>query len=198
VVSRLYTLPDPPARNREAVAAHATQLVPEDRPGDFAQALMDLGATICTPRGPRCLLCPVRPACRAAATGTPEAWPHKESKAASPQKYGTAYWITRPDGAVWLRQRPARGLLGGMMEVPSSDWDAVPEKAPPFAAAWEPLPGTVRHVFTHFRLDLTVWRCVRTEDPPFAGRWVALADLDGEALPTVMRKVIAHATGGGE
>jgi A/G-specific adenine glycosylase len=193
VISRLYTLPDPPALNKDAVATRTNTLVPADRPGDFAQALMDLGATICIPKSPRCLLCPVQPECLAARSGEPEAWPRKQPKTAVPQKYGTAYWITRPDGAVWLRQRAARGLLGGMMEVPSSAWgDRVPE-TPPFPAHWQRLAGCVRHTFTHFRLDLVILRCVRTDAPPLDGRWVTLAALDDEALPTVMRKVIAHA-----
>ena len=195
VISRLFTLPDPPASNRDAVAKRAGELVPADRPGDFAQALMDLGATVCLPRGPKCLLCPVQAACLAVRTGRPEDWPRKHAKAAVPQKYGVAYWITRPDGAVWLRQRPARGLLGGMMEVPSSDWAEQRPDTPPFAAPWEPLPGVVRHVFTHFRLELVVMRFVMAEAPPLAGRWVAPEALADEALPTVMRKIIGCAVG---
>lgn len=196
VISRLFTLPDPPTLNRDAVAEWATALVPDDRPGDFAQALMDLGATLCTPRGPRCLVCPVQVACQAVRAGDPESWPRKVTKAAVPQKYGAAYWMTRPDGAIWLRQRPPKGLLGGMMEVPSSDWGTQLPDVSPFAADWQRLPGCVRHVFTHFRLELVVWHCVVTEAPPLAGRWVTLADLADEALPTVMRKVIDHALAG--
>jgi A/G-specific adenine glycosylase len=193
VISRLYTLPDPPSLNKGAVATRTNTLVPADRPGDFAQALMDLGATICIPKSPRCLLCPVQSACLAARSGEPEAWPRKPPKTAIPQKYGTAYWIARPDGAVWLRQRAARGLLGGMMEVPSSAWgDRLPE-TPPFPGQWQRLAGCTRHTFTHFRLELVVLRCVCTDAPPLDGRWVALAALDDEALPTIMRKVIAHA-----
>jgi A/G-specific adenine glycosylase len=198
VISRLYTLPDPPALNKNAVAERAAALVPVTRPGDFAQAVMDLGATVCTPKSPRCLLCPVQACCQAARTGTPELWPHKVAKATVPQKYGTVHWITRPDGAVWLRQRPQRGLLGGMMEVPSSDWTAAAPVAgfcgsPLFPADWQPVPGVVKHVFTHFRLELRVVWCVRTDPPPLAGRWVLREQLANEALPTLMHKVIALA-----
>ena len=201
VLSRLHAIEDPLPLSKPAIRAHAAALVPESRAGDFAQAMMDLGATVCTPKSPACGQCPWASDCRGRELGLAAELPRKLAKAALPTRRGTAFWITREDGAVLLRRRPERGLLGGMMEVPSSAWTAQgpvePESDAPLAARWKKLPGLVTHTFTHFHLELEVLRALALEDGELRDdgdyRWVAAADVDGEALPTVMRKVVALA-----
>jgi A/G-specific adenine glycosylase len=155
VTSRLFALPDALPAGRAVLERALRPLVPDQRPGDFAQALMDLGATLCTPRKPRCLLCPLATDCHARAAGTPEAFPVKAAKRPRPLKRGTAWWVEH-QGDVALVRRPPRGLLGGMLALPSSAWtvDAGPEF--PFAADWRLAPEPVRHGFTHFELELHV------------------------------------------
>ncbi len=201
VTARLFAheAPLPPAKKE--LARLAEVITPEKRCGDFAQAMMDLGATICMPRGPKCLLCPLADLCKARRFDIAEALPVKTPKKARPTRYGIAFWLTAPDGSVLLRQRPSKGLLGGMTEVPSTEWredvwseaEALPQA--PLAASWEELPGQVRHTFTHFHLELTVWQaCLSSTDSAqqAVGIWHRFDDLDGLALPSVMRKVIAH------
>jgi A/G-specific adenine glycosylase len=195
VVARLYAvqeaLPDAKTRLRALAAA----LVPGRRAGDFAQALMDLGATICTPRRPRCILCPWRSCCAAAASGLTEELPLRREKPERPLRHGVAFWLTRGDGAVLLRRRPEKGLLGGMTEIPSTSWRAAPWAlaealgVAPAAATWSPLPGTVRHGFTHFLLELAVVAGVGTAE----GIWSPVERLGDHALPTLMKKVARHA-----
>jgi A/G-specific adenine glycosylase len=152
---------------------------------------MDLGATICTPRAPRCVLCPWRDACRARALGIAEALPAKREKPERPTRFGDAYVAVRADGAILLRRRPEKGLLGGMLEVPGSVWAETPLAGPPpVEAAWRELPGRVRHTFTHFHLELRIF-LGRAEAGE--GSWAPLDRLGDLALPTVMRKVIEHA-----
>jgi A/G-specific adenine glycosylase len=166
---------------------------------------MDLGAEICTPKNPSCLVCPVQQDCAANARGVAELLPAKAQKMARPSRYGVAFLVQRDDGAVLLRQRPEAGLLGGMLEVPSTHWgDAPPPKkealrAAPVTTSWMPVPGTVVHVFTHFRLELVVYRALVPVDASFTlwaeqerCRWVQRRDLYAQALPSVMKKVIAH------
>jgi A/G-specific adenine glycosylase len=197
VLARLYGVSEPLPAARSRLRALAAALVPQDRPGDFAQALMDLGATVCTPRAPRCMLCPWRSCCAAAAAGLAETLPARAEKPERPLRYGVAFWLTRPDGAVLLRRRPDRGLLGGMIEIPSTPWRERPWShaeaigLAPAAVAWAPLPGGVRHGFTHFRLDLTLL-AGHVED----GRdelWSPLERLGEHALPSLMKKLVRHA-----
>lgn len=199
VISRIYAIATPLPDSKPEIRARTQALVPEQRPGDFAQAIMDLGATICTPRDPNCLICPWAEHCAGRITGLAPALPRKKPKKAVPTRRGVAFWIEREDGAVLLRRRPEKGLLGGMMEVPSTEWgakigDAEPQA--PLAAAWKKLPGVVEHTFTHFHLELAVWvaKDVRDGELRDGGdyRWTARAEIGGEALPTVMRKVVAH------
>jgi A/G-specific adenine glycosylase len=194
VVARLYAVPEPfpAAKTRLRELAHS--LVPKDRAGDFAQALMDLGATICTPRRPRCVLCPWRPCCAAAASGQAEVLPLRADKPKRPLRYGIAFWLTRPDGAVLLRRRPEKGLLGGMTEFPSTPWRAEPwtlseaVHVAPAATEWTPLPGTVRHGFTHFLLELAIL-AGRGE---VEGSWSRIDRFGEYALPSLMKKVARH------
>jgi A/G-specific adenine glycosylase len=175
VVSRLHGL-----RNPKDVPELALEMTPADRPGDFVQAMMDLGATICRPKNPRCLECPLRSCCVAHGSGQPETFPERLQRAPRPHRHGVAYWTER-SGAVWLVRRPAKGLLGGMAALPGNNWIAdAPERANAIA--------TVRHVFTHFWLNLQV--VVRAE-PSGEGWWQPLDRLEDAGLPTLYRKAIA-------
>lgn len=200
VVARLFAVSAPPPGAKPRLRELAEGLVPDRRPGDFAQAMMDLGATICTPRRPSCPVCPWRDACIAILQGKPEQFPRRAAKANGRLRRGIAYVVLRADGAVLVRTRPPNGLLGGMTEVPTSEWtadftDDVAMQAPRVAAKWRRLPGTVRHVFTHFPLELTVHvgSAARNARAPKGMRFVPLSRLDDEALPALMRKVVAHA-----
>jgi A/G-specific adenine glycosylase len=195
VVARVYAVCEPLPAAKPRLRALAAGLVPQQRAGDFAQALMDLGATICTPRRPRCVLCPWRACCAAAAAGLADAIPARTKKPDRPSRYGVAFWLTRVDGAVLLRRRPEKGLLGGMTEIPSTPWRSEPwtfEQAieiAPAIADWAPLPGTVRHGFTHFRLELAIIAGNGEAD----GLWSQVDRLGEHALPTLMKKVARHA-----
>jgi A/G-specific adenine glycosylase len=197
VIARLYAVAAPLPGAKPRLAALAAALVPSRRAGDFAQAMMDLGATLCTPRRPRCVLCPWRAACAAGSSGRAEAFPARAQRPERPQRFGVGFWLTRADGAVLLRRRPDRGLLGGMIEIPSTAWRESPWpldealQAAPATARWSLLPGTVRHGFTHFRLELAV--AAATAAAPVDGLWSAVDRLGEHALPTLMKKVVGHA-----
>ncbi len=206
VVARLFAVTTPLPRAKPEIKALAESLTPTRRPGDFAQAMMDLGATLCTPRRPACGLCPLRLACRAYAEDLADRLPYREAKAERPVRKGTAFVVIRADGAVLLRERPLRGLLGGMLEPPSTPWtetlltNALAREHAPVEAAWHEVPGLVRHTFTHFHLELEVWRADVGPAPrltpaalPEACRWLDLGELGEAALPSVMRKVLSHA-----
>lgn len=198
VISRLHAIESPlPAAKPEMRALVAT-MTPEDRPGDFAQAMMDLGATICTPRRPACALCPLNAACRVLGREDPELFPRKAAKKEKPVRLGAAFVAEDETGAVFLRKRGESGLLGGMTEVPGSAWTARIDgesgpAAAPFAADWQAC-GTVTHVFTHFELRLAVYRSkVKRNAATDGGWWQPKETLAGEALPTVMKKAIRQA-----
>jgi len=200
VAARLFALEDPLPSAKPLIRTLVEPLVPSDRPGDFAQALMDLGATICTPRRPACAICPWMMPCEARAAGLQETFPRKQEKARNPLRRGAAFVVLRSDDAVLLRTRPPEGLLGGMAEPPTSAWepDYDPARAmldAPIEARWTRLPGVVRHTFTHFPLELTVMlaRVRGSVEAPDGMRWTPRRDLAGEPLPGVMRKVLAHA-----
>jgi len=204
VVARIFAVEEEMPRAKPELRRLAGLLTPQQRPGDFAQAMMDLGATICTPRRPACALCPWTAACTARAAGTQETFPRKAAKTARPRRFGTAFWVEREDGAVLLRRRPAKGLLGGMAEIPSSDWTAergsseeALASAPVAARSWRTLTGSVGHVFSHFALELGVLaaRVPQRTPAPENCWWSPPSELDGEALPSVMRKVVALARG---
>lgn len=194
VFARLLALKGDWATEKKRIAAAVSALVPEARPGDFAEALMDLGATICTPASPNCMICPLTEFCAARAEGAPERYPMKPAKVAKPVRYGHV-WVHLKKGKVWLVRRPPEGLLGGMLALPSSQWQegAAPEVDPPVPADWQEA-GEVRHVFTHFTLRLSVWRAAASRNPAGEGVW---ADPEKETgLPTVFAKALALATGG--
>lgn len=199
VISRLFAIDAPLPGSKPQMKACVAELTPEDRPGDFAQAMMDLGATICTPKRPACALCPFNDACLALAGDEPERFPVKAAKKEKPVRLGAAFVAVDEDGHLLLRRRPDSGLLGGMTEVPTTAWTsridgATGSEAAPFAADWQAC-GTVTHVFTHFELRLSVYRVQVERDKAGAvhGFWAPVTNLDGEALPTVMKKAIAAA-----
>ncbi|MGB8103867.1 MAG: A/G-specific adenine glycosylase [Pseudolabrys sp.] len=203
VVSRLFTVEDELPAAKPRIKQFAASLLPSRRAGDFAQALMDLGATICSPKRPACVLCPWNDSCLANERGDQETFPRKAPKREGRLRRGGAFVALRADGRVLLRRRPEKGLLGGMMEVPGSDWthdfdrSRAPRSAPRLRAnvRWRQIPGIVRHVFTHFPLELAVFaaQVPRATAAPKGARWVKIGDLADEALPNVMRKVLAHA-----
>jgi A/G-specific adenine glycosylase len=200
VMARLAALETPLPAAKPLIRQQVTALLPGDRPGDFAQAMMDLGATVCTPRRPACSLCPVRGFCATAAEGTQERFPLKAPKLVRPQRAGAVFFIRRA-GAVLVRTRPPRGLLGGMVEFPGSCWSEAfdREKAlreAPLIADYRQLMLDVRHVFTHFalRLEIFVAEVAPATRAPDDCRWVNVAALGQEALPSLMRKVVAAIT----
>jgi A/G-specific adenine glycosylase len=216
VVSRLYAVEDALPQAKPRIGALAATLLGEDRAGDVkaragdvksragdsAQALMDLGASICTPKKPACALCPLNDGCAARALGTQETFPRKTPKKTGALRRGAVFVITRGD-EILLRTRPEKGLLGGMTEVPTSDWIAAQDdkaalkQAPALngVARWHRKAGVVTHVFTHFPLELAVYvaNVPASTRAPRGMRWVEVATLKDEALPNVMRKVVAHA-----
>jgi len=200
VIARLFAIETALPAAKVEIHRRAEMLVPVSRPGDFAQAMMDLGSTICTPKKPVCGICPWMEVCAARTRGDAETFPRKTPKVAGRLRHGASFVVTRADGHVLVRTRPSKGLLGGMTEVPSTAWThefdemRALEEAP-LKAKWTRLPGNVEHVFTHFPLRQVVYaaRAPSKTRPPAGMRWVPLAELMGEALPNIMRKVVAHA-----
>lgn len=197
VMTRLFAIDEPLPGSKPLIRERVLALLPPARPGDFAQALMDLGATICTPRSPACGLCPWRDPCEARAAGTQESYPRKAPKKTGMTRYGAAFVLMREDGAVLVRTRPARGLLGGMVEVPTSEWSPgyKAEDAPrdaPVTAQWRRLMVPVRHVFTHFPLELAVFvaRTPLETLAPDGMRFTPFARLREEAFPNVFLKAL--------
>jgi A/G-specific adenine glycosylase len=190
VLARYYAL-DVPVREAKEELRAALQASVLSRAGDFAQAMMDLGATICAPRTAACMLCPIQPGCVAIKAGDPTIYPVKPAKAERPVRKGHAYVMRDADGDVYLQSRPAKGLLGGMTEVPGSDWAAVlPAADYPVLGEWRH-HGQVVHIFTHFRLELEVWSAMVKPDGLDDGWWAEPRAIKGEALPTLFRKVLA-------
>jgi A/G-specific adenine glycosylase len=200
VISRLNAVEEQLPAAKPVIKKLATELTPEQRAGDFAQAMMDLGSAICTPKSPACGICPWRDVCAARLRGDADTFPRKTKKVAGKLRRGAAFVAIRADGHALVRTRASKGLLGGMTEVPTTEWlrdfdEATALDAAPLKAKWKRLPGVVTHVFTHFPLELVVYEAsvpARTTAPQGA-RFVPLKTLDGEALPTVMRKVLTHA-----
>jgi A/G-specific adenine glycosylase len=215
VVSRLFAVEESLPQAKPLIQKLAMTLLCEvadsgesSRAGDSAQALMDLGSSICTPKKPACALCPLDEGCAARARGEQETFPRKAPKKSGELRRGAAFVVRRGD-EVLVRTRPEKGLLGGMTEVPGSDWLTAQDKAQDDEAAlkqaprlkgttrWHRKMGVVSHVFTHFPLQLVVYTASAPArvPPPKGMRWVGIATLKGEALPNVMRKVIAHGLG---
>jgi A/G-specific adenine glycosylase len=204
VVSRLFAVEEPLPQAKPLIQELATTLLADSRAGDSAQALMDLGSSVCTPKKPACALCPLNDGCAARARGEQEIFPRKAPKKTGTRRRGAAFVVTRGNELL-VRTRPEKGLLGGMTEVPTSDWlaaqddKAALEQAPASKgiARWHRKAGVVTHVFTHFPLELVVYTAkapARTRAPE-GMRWVPIDTLADEAFPNVMRKVIAHGLG---
>ncbi len=211
VMSRLFAVEEPLPQAKPVIQQLAATLLgrpragdEKSRAGDSAQALMDLGASICTPKRPACSLCPLNEDCTARTQGTQETFPRKLAKKTGELRRGAAFVVTRGDELL-VRTRPEKGLLGGMTEVPGSEWrarqdDRAALKQAPLLkgiAHWHRKAGVVTHIFTHFPLELVIYTAsvpARTRAPE-GMRWVPIATLEGEALPNVMRKVVAHGLG---
>ena len=203
VIARLFSIEAPLPAAKPIIRRHQAALTPANRAGDYAQAMMDLGAAICTPRRPACPLCPLSERCGAHAEKNPEAYPVKAARPKRPTRRGTAFVAVRRDGAVLLRRRPDKGLLGAMAEVPGSQWSIGTNRLrdvseAPIQAAWRSVPETVIHTFTHFRLELRILTAlVPARTPAPADHWWAAAEgLANEALPSVMKKAIEAALPG--
>jgi A/G-specific adenine glycosylase len=199
VMARLRAVETPLPAAKPELRRLAAALTPAERPGDYAQAVMDLGATVCTPRKPRCGSCPWHDHCLARRHGIAETLPRKSPKAARPQKHAIVFWLSRADGAILLQRRPEEGLLGGLMEVPSTPWREAPwtvEEAlnsAPAKARWRSLDGVVRHGFTHFDIEMTVIAGKAANGAASKGVWSRVDRLSDLALPTLMKKVVRHA-----
>ncbi|UWQ91686.1 A/G-specific adenine glycosylase [Rhodobacteraceae bacterium M382] len=190
VMSRLHDIHTPLPGVKPELKRLAADLTPNARPGDYAQAVMDLGATICTPKSPACGICPWRLPCKARDAGTAPELPRKTPKKPKPTRYGIVYIAQSKTGDWLLERRPDSGLLGGMLGWPGSDWTDAPNPAPPFAAQWRELKVEVRHTFTHFHLILAVQYAEFPADfsPGSPYEVIGLRDFRVSDLPTVMRK----------
>jgi A/G-specific adenine glycosylase len=198
VMARIFAIREPMPEAKPKLRTAAATLLPASRHGDYAQALMDLGATICTPRNPKCMICPWNKSCRARALGIQDQLPVRAKPKAKPVRRAIGFVLMTKQNEILLRQRGKTGLLADMMEVPSSAWLEQPmpllkqvQKQAPVAAKWKMLSGEVRHVFTHFELQMQIAIAVVPKStrvkPPL--RWVPVRDLYDEALPSVMRKL---------
>jgi A/G-specific adenine glycosylase len=200
ILARLIALDEPIARARGEIETAARMLAPSRRAGDFAQGLMDIGATICRPRNPDCPSCPLAQDCAAVKTGEPAAYPRHAEAKAKPRREGVVYFARRSDGAFLARRRPAHGLLASTVELPGTPWtskgpgDGV-ACAAPFVAGWRRLPGAVEQAFTHFALTLTVYAATFEGGAPDGHFWVAREAIGEAGFSNVMRKAVEHALG---
>jgi A/G-specific adenine glycosylase len=203
VTARLFAITDEMPGSKPELRRLATTLTPQDRPGDFAQALMDLGATICTPKSPSCARCPLMARCNAVDQGIAANLPRRAPKKAKPTRHAVFFWLIRDDGAVLFQKRPDEGLLGGMVMPPSTTWREAEPWAEdetlfhvPARTEWLALNGSVRHTFTHFHFDMSVW-VGQAEGTAPDGIWTRPEDFGTLALPTVAKKICRHALDGG-
>jgi A/G-specific adenine glycosylase len=188
VVTRLFACGEPLPNARPRIRELTDSITPDARAGDFAQAMMDLGATVCTVRNPRCGSCPLGAGCEARAEGNAEAYPVKPPRKAKPRRKGIAYWL-ESDGAVLLVRRPGKGMLGGMRALPGGAWGDDAEATPPLGADWRPI-GTVEHVFTHFALSLDVM-ATHLPGRPIEGEWWPVDRIGEAGLPTLYARAAA-------
>ena len=189
VMARVFNIHAPLPASKPQLSKLAASLVPDERPGDYAQASMDLGAIVCTPVSPSCALCPWEGLCRARIAGTQLELPQKTPRKRKPMRFGIVYVVRRADGAWLLDRRPEKGLLGGMLAWPCSEWTDEPVEAPPVDASWHTLNEEVRHIFTHFNLRLRVKvAIVDINSPQSRGEYLSSEQFRPSDLPTVMRK----------
>ena len=188
VMARFFAEETPLPTVKPILYAHAERLTPKNRPGDYAQAVMDLGATICSPKSPACGICPLREPCKARALGIADELPKKLPKKQKPIRRGTAYVMRNGSGDWLLETRPDKGLLGGMLGWPGTQWGENPDEAPPADTEWRTIDAEVRHTFTHFHLILTV-KTAMSDQAPTTGQFVPHTQFRPADLPTVMCKV---------
>ena len=187
VMSRYYHILDPLPSSKELLQSLAQANLSSLRPGDYNQAVMDLGATICTPRKPQCIKCPINLSCKANEIGDPEALPKKLQKKAKPLKFGSVFIGFNEKSGYLLERREGKGLLGGMLSWPSTEWSDCSNIKPPISADWIPVLGSVKHTFTHFNLDLSVFKAsIKNSQKPYF--FVSSESFNVNDLPTVMRK----------
>jgi A/G-specific adenine glycosylase len=195
VLARLFAVEERLPAARKKLNQLAKSLTPKTRPGDYAQGVMDLGATICTFQNPKCEICPWILSCRAKKLGNVDRFPRRAPKVKRPLKKGIAFWVVRGDGSILLRRRPESGLLGGMVEVPSTNWDvsrSMDLLQAPLIAEWNELPGNVSHGFTHFQLELKVVAARVNKSARANGMWVLPSGFSDQAFPTLTKKIISH------
>jgi A/G-specific adenine glycosylase len=198
VLARLIAVEKPIAQARSELGVAARALAPSQRAGDFAQALMDIGATLCRPRNPACGSCPLAQDCAAFQAGAPDAYPHRAAAKARPRRQGAVFFARRRDGAFLARRRPSRGLLASTVELPGTPWtnkgpNGALAGAAPVAALWRRLPGEVEQVFTHFALKLTVYAAEFDDGAPAGCFWVAPDAIHTVGFSSMMRKAVEHA-----
>jgi len=198
ILARLIALDEPILRARGAIVSAAQALAPAERAGDFAQALMDIGATLCRPRNPDCSVCPLAQDCAAFRAGSPEAYPWRPAAKARPNREGAVFFVRRPDGAFLVRRRPPTGLLASTVELPGTPWrnkglDGGFVGAAPVVALWRRLPGQVEQVFTHFALSLTVYAGEFDGSAPAGCLWITPDATATAGFSSIMRKAVEHA-----
>ena len=201
VISRLFSIKTPLPDAKKTIKQYASQLISPNRAGDYSQAIMDLGATICSPTKPKCTVCPWHSNCSASFNNNPEKFPIKKPRNPKPTRYGFAFVAIRKDGAILLRKRPPNGLLASMAEVPGSNWDITNQanqsqnnlKFAPLKGNWQKIAKPVRHTFTHFHLNVGIWytQVDNNTSAPEGHWWSSQTSLANEPLPTVMHKIIA-------
>ncbi len=197
IMARVFWVQDPLPAAKKVLYTHVSKLTPRERPGDYAQALMDLASTVCTPKSPKCGMCPIHDWCRAALMPDPSIVPVKVQKV-RPVRYGTVFWLENAQEEVWIRKRPEKGLLAGLMEIPSTNWrDTARHYAEEMIMdlPWQSYPGAVSHIFTHFHLKLNVVKSMSDHAPETPGIWVHPSEFPNYAFSTLMKKVIQHICG---
>ena len=201
VMARLHAVTQPLSSAKKLLAEEAGAFASDHRPADLAQALMELGALVCRPTSPECGECPWSQDCRARQTNQQQTYPVRNPKKTKPTRQGVVFWVRNKDGSIMLRRRVEKGLLGGMMEFPSTEWqEMLPGKttiisSAPLACEWTVVPGRVRHTFTHFHLELTAWLGEADGEITEGVVWVTPDQFSDFALPTLMKKVARHVEG---
>ena len=198
ILTRLLAVEKPIAQARGELAAAARELAPNRRAGDFAQALMDVGATLCRPRNPSCNSCPLAADCAAFRAGAPEAYPRRAETKARARRHGAVFFARRADGAFLARRRPPRGLLASTIELPGTPWNSKGLEGTflslaPIAAHWRKLPGEVEQVFTHIALRLTVYAAEFDGTAPTGCFWIPPDAVGAAGFSSMMRKAVEHA-----
>ncbi len=188
IISRLFLIQEQFPASKRTIKKYAAEISSNEFPGDYAQALMDLGSSICTPSNPKCYQCPIQNHCKAK-DRNPDSYPKREKKAEKPKRYGTLFWIKNSKGEIFIEKRPEKGLLGGLMGFPTSEWATHRKKeTAPFKGKWKKSPALIHHTFTHFHLTLEILEGIANETLP--GLWVNQKDFGQHAFPTLMKKAI--------